>query len=773
MLSDWQIGSGVGRGDIDRIVQKDNHDLAYIPAKTLTGIIRDGCELVAQGLDHNEENGNWQQWVNYLFGDQPALAKPETIKEEFPQSAALVIRPAYFPERLQLALISRPKVKQALTFIKPGITIDADTGCAKVDNLRFEELVRKGSILEAKECTLNLPENLNEIQKNAAYALLIAGVKIVERLGGKRRRGSGLCKIEIESNPQPWLEWLQKQKSAPAIPISNSLESISFETSSNNYESVWETIPLTVKTLTPVVIGKRTVGNVVESLDYIPGSHFLRIIHKKLGNWINIGQAISNSDIIITNATVAIDNKAGIPTPFCLFADKVKGGLDKGYVYNRFSESESHPTDKNIQLKGIRGGYIGNFDNQELPLSQKVNVSLYTHNTIEDDVQRPTEDIGGVYSYQAIPAEVELKAELRIKKALVDQLNRKQKQWREVFTGKYQIGRSKKDDYGLIKLSTSSPREIPQALINQEKPNILTLWLVSDLLLRDERLKPTTDLEELRKYLVKALNIELKEIDSIARQRRVDSWQVRWGLPRPSLVGLQAGSCIKYEIINNPLTTEILLKELTRIQAEGIGERRTEGYGQVYFNHPLLSSNTSKLKIKTSDDTPHSPKKDNFRPLSKDKTVYVYAQTLEKEAWRQEIRSKILELASQETQRQHLLGIEVSKTSQDTFESKPTITQLGILRSVLRKLTTPQSTPTWLTSLESKEKWPQESLEKIKQLVGDGNQIWRILNISDDLTITKNAPERLKDELWAEAVKTLIDECIRAHKRYLEEVQYG
>jgi CRISPR-associated protein Csx10 len=46
MLSDWHIGCGAGRtGDIDSLVQRDQNGFPYIPAKTLTGIWRDACEL--------------------------------------------------------------------------------------------------------------------------------------------------------------------------------------------------------------------------------------------------------------------------------------------------------------------------------------------------------------------------------------------------------------------------------------------------------------------------------------------------------------------------------------------------------------------------------------------------------------------------------------------------------------------------------------------------------------------------------------------------------
>ena len=70
MLSDWHIGSGTGRpGSVDRLIQRDTNNLPYIPAKTLTGILRDGCELVVEGLDEGK-TGRWHDWLEYLFGSQ-------------------------------------------------------------------------------------------------------------------------------------------------------------------------------------------------------------------------------------------------------------------------------------------------------------------------------------------------------------------------------------------------------------------------------------------------------------------------------------------------------------------------------------------------------------------------------------------------------------------------------------------------------------------------------------------------------------------------------
>ena len=46
--SDWHIGTGAGiPGSVDRQVLRDGDGLPYVPGKTLTGILRDAAEWVA------------------------------------------------------------------------------------------------------------------------------------------------------------------------------------------------------------------------------------------------------------------------------------------------------------------------------------------------------------------------------------------------------------------------------------------------------------------------------------------------------------------------------------------------------------------------------------------------------------------------------------------------------------------------------------------------------------------------------------------------------
>ncbi|MBD2023923.1 RAMP superfamily CRISPR-associated protein, partial [Leptolyngbya sp. FACHB-711] len=491
MQSDWHIGSGTGRaGDIDRLVQRDKDNLPFIPAKTLTGIWRDACELVALALDEEEDRGHtrpsWQKWVTYLFGDQPALGK--NVTENAPREAALSIRSAHLPKSLIEALASKPELQSVITFGKPGISIDTRSGCAKTDFLRLEEMVRGGCTLTAK-CELQLPST--EKQKTAAYALLLAGAKLVDKIGGKRRRGSGKCSLTVQINGMtehltPWLDWLEQNPDAPPLPDPSISEPIRITGEPYAQSDDWLQVALDITTLAPVIIPKRTVGNVTESLDHIPGTYLLRLVSQKLSKFgVDLGRTIAHGDFLVTNATIAIDGQSGRTVPFALFAQKLGGGLKEGKVYNRLKEKEP----REAQLKRISGSYLGSTTGEpgSLPYSERVDLVLQTHNTIQDEVQRPTSDVGGVYSYESIPAGIHLQACLRLRRELANALKQKDASWWNQLNGRDRLGQSKKDDYGAVKIEIKKSPEIIKAT-KLDNASELIVWFLSDVLLRDKRL---------------------------------------------------------------------------------------------------------------------------------------------------------------------------------------------------------------------------------------------------------------------------------------------
>ena len=789
MLSDWHVGSGAGRpGNIDSLVRRDPDGLPYVPAKTLTGIWRDACERVALGLDDGNKTGVWNRWVDYLFGDQPAIADAEwrlaasqtdRVEKQLtrptdevwqqPRRAALSIRSAYLPPDLRQALESKPVAREAVTFVKPGISIHPLTGSARTDFLRFEEMARGGVSLAA---TCELRDELTEDQRHIASSLFIAGAQMVERLGGKRRRGAGRCTLTVAgySNIEPWLDWIEAHPQPDGPPSVKSSEPTATNDGDTAASGDWLRLGLILKTKLPVIVPAGTIGNLIETLDYIPGTYLLPHITQRL-NDVNARTAIARGDLVVTDATIEVENEKGRPVPFSLAYPKTGRGLKDGRdVFNQLCEVAPQKT----QWKNHREGYVGSTLNSKpggtLPTFDKVDPQVETHNVVKDDVQRPTEEVGGVYSYQSIPPGVTLRGELRLRQSLNDALSQKDPTWFSKLEGELRLGRASKDDYGSVELGVIGQPE----LVLSKKPigEELTVWLLSDVLLRDDRLRPTGSIESLRRALQDRLNLgrdgsqtvtlEQRLHSAFPRQRRTDSWHVGWGLPRPSLAGLQAGSCAVFKIEG-----QIDQSRLAEIEAGGIGERRAEGYGQVCFNDPLVTSKLDGLRA----SRPTRDEKQEGISLVSGQSSLAYAQLIEHQAARNEMRRSALGFAATRDNRKKALGVEIIAK-----QSKPRMSQLGALRSALSRLQSAADSHramNWINHLAAtanrRNQWPTDSLAHVEELITQTERVWQLLDLDfTKLVLTENGAEELKHKLWPEAVRTLVDACVRAQKRDLE-----
>jgi len=532
------------------------------------------------------------------------------------------------------------------------------------------------------------------------------------------------------------------------------------------YHNDWHYVDLVLELKLPLLIHKRTVGNVVETLDYLPGTHLLPILSKELRQSNpNIGEAISQGNLLVTHAFLEVGEVRGRPVPLGLFSEK----LDKDKFYNllQISSSEIKP-----QIKGSRSGYVGKSDDFVKLGIKTVNKEVATHNTVDDQVQRPTERVGGVYSYEALSPGTKLRAQLRVRGKLATNLD-----WLQSLNRTYRIGRANKDDYGLVKLTVDGELKSCSQEKNKEKnveeTQTLIVWLLSDVLLRDKRLRPSASLTDFRELLekeLKELNVKLKErgtrdtddkLSVIARQSRTESWHNKWALPRPSLVGLAAGTCIVYEVSGGKLDPQIL----GNLEASGIGERRAEGYGQLCFNDSLLMQNKFTIASEKLSDKPDL----KGEKISDQDVAFNYAQLIEEQAWRKAIENKALELAAKKEtakkeMREEIIGLRIEEKNGQK-KSKPSLSQLGALRSVLAKLQKPNDRGVikWIEAVEKekvenrKAKWG-DSIELIKDLVTNSSKVWEHFNLtSSDLMITQSGDEIIKSQLWVYAVQVLVD----------------
>jgi CRISPR-associated protein Csx10 len=98
--------------------------------------------------------------------------------------------------------------------------------------------------------------------------------------------------------------------------------------------------------------------------------------------------------------------------------------------------------------------------------------------------------------------------------------------------------------------------------------------------------KDTSDCRCKCDWLSRALGFDVQVVSgrSFAATHVVDGFNTKLRLPRWRDVALESGSTVRLRVLEAP--DEGLLAALRRVEREGIGLRRSEGYGRVVFNHP-------------------------------------------------------------------------------------------------------------------------------------------------------------------------------------------
>ncbi len=765
MESDWHAGTGAGRsGRADRVVSRDREGLPYVPAKTVTGIWRDACEQLSWGLDDGVARGPWSAWVEYLFGSQPALAKGPVAHP--PRPAAVSVRPARLAEPLRRALARREArwLRDAVTFVKPGVSIDETSGQARESFLRFEEMARASAVLEA-DGALQVPGD--GATRQVAMAVLVAGAALVERLGGKRRRGAGRCSMRVIADldiveaaallerldePPPPPDEIRPLTSRTTGPIGLS-------------DGGWVEIPLALRLDAPLSIPSRVVGNVGESLDFLPGHHLLPRLCRLLERCgVDATTVIGRGEVRVLPATIEVGGRPGRPVPFALAAPKGADSREHGEIVNLLALEEEGER----PLKPLRTGYVGKAGDDGLVAHLVVPRQVRTHNSVDDAEQRPSEETGGLYTYEAIAPGIVLRAVIRLRQALHEALSGHDGRWWQGLGGPCALGRSRKDDYGQVVIEMSEPETLPPLAAGDDREVAsFVVWCLSDVLLRDGALRPATSAQALADVIRDALgrDVALEPVPGKThfRVRRLESWHGQWGLPRPSLVGIAGGSCVTLAVKRGRVTPGAL----AAVSRAGIGERVAEGCGQISIDDPLLRGQLRGRQRELGErDVTDAPAAELLDPHSE---AGRYARVIEREGWRLLLRRRALVLGADPEFRTRELGWQAGG-------DQPPTTQLNALRQAVRRAerwSADNFAARWLQRLSAVQnrvdRWPSVALDTARSLVSERDRIWRVLlGDGDQVTLTRGAVERLRDELWPDAVQALIDEAVRHHLRARE-----
>jgi CRISPR-associated protein Csx10 len=577
MTSDWHVGSGAGRSVlVDRTVRRDEYGLPYLPAKTLAGIWRDACERVAAALDQDTGSSAWAQLLDELFG--------------FPgsrEAAGLTVRSAFLTGTLREQLRHRnpemDALRSAMTFLKQSTAVDSRSGHARDRSLRCIEYARGGAPLEAMARVV-FPEN--EERRSAAEALLVAGARMVESLGAGRRRGLGACILQLGaplmkvSEAREWLRnaprltGMARPDSLPARAVGSAEAS---EVGST--PGAWVDIPLQIRIVSPTVIARQVIGNVTESLDFIPGTSFLPLIARALEDGgLDPLKQFSEGSIRVLRGTPMLEGSRSRPVPFWLWQRRGAGaGTSVEYVDRRADGQNQAPGEK-----PVRSGWVPASGLPDGTWVLQVPTIFTTHATIEDRAQRPTEEVGGVYTYQAIAPGNAFGSIIRMRKGLYQSLVRRDPDWTQTLKACSSLGRSTGDEYGEVEVLAGEPRDAGSLRQPLKPGDQVTISCLSDVLLPPASGPKDPGLSA--EGLCWALAARLPGTGFVPtpgstylRIRRLESWHRRWGLPRPSMVAIAAGSCATLELEKGTVEEG----GLEEVVLSGLGERRAEGFGEI------------------------------------------------------------------------------------------------------------------------------------------------------------------------------------------------
>jgi len=313
-----------------------------------------------------------------------------------------------------------------------------------------------------------------------------------------------------------------------------------------------------------------------ETLDYIPGSTLLGWAASHLYERLSVEDAY----LVFHSGKVRFYNGLPLtpsggrarPMPLCWHEDKggksareEKGLLISDRVFNLISGKSEHI----LQPRQLRNGYIDDSGHVFQPsrtyrMKTALNPNTATASESQlfgyESLDRCQHFVGG------ISADNDVNEEL-FKKLL------------EVFNGSMRIGRSRSAQYGRVRVSFYREKMNNVTVGLSGKSRELTLWLISDLALRDTCGSPTLCPDPSILGLPKGQLVLEKTFVRSRSYAPYNAFHKSRGMDRQVLV---AGSVLTF-MFDEPLPESCL-----SLLSDGIGDYRECGLGEVSINPELI-----------------------------------------------------------------------------------------------------------------------------------------------------------------------------------------
>ncbi len=237
--SPFHMGTGVRSGLLDRTVKRDNDGYLYIPASTFKGTLREQCEQIERFYAQKKHRErvvsphNAQEALKDFSGEVTMVTRifgsrlfPGTLHFE---NAYLSESDRTFLERRRQANPGQSNFKQLQTTELTQVRIDRLTrtaveGALYTSEFGIPELTFEGEMNGDLDCAparqlveRGLFASVSEKTPSYSLLLLLASLRMFERLGGNKSTGKGLCECNVSEleiagqsyTPEQYLSWLE------------------------------------------------------------------------------------------------------------------------------------------------------------------------------------------------------------------------------------------------------------------------------------------------------------------------------------------------------------------------------------------------------------------------------------------------------------------------------------------------------------------------------------------------------------------------------------
>lgn len=237
----FHFGTGGRIGLIDRTIVRDSEGYLYVPGSTIKGVLREQCEQLARLYEETDIDmreriasphdtymalhgfGNTATMVTRIFGS-PLQAgtlffddarQKEDDKKQYDAADPHDPDSKNRYQNIQVDIYTQARLDR--------LTRTAVRGALYTSEFGVRDVTFEGRILGGLACTpidATLVEDdffaIPPEKEPPSYSLLLllAGVSLLERLGGNKSAGKGQCRCEIQSVKindtvqKKWQEWL-------------------------------------------------------------------------------------------------------------------------------------------------------------------------------------------------------------------------------------------------------------------------------------------------------------------------------------------------------------------------------------------------------------------------------------------------------------------------------------------------------------------------------------------------------------------------------------